>query len=106
MTAELHFTRGKDLSQPWGRRFLRERFVLYAGRFKLILSTDGADELYDLAADPGELTDLFDERLDVAAPLERRLRALLATGAAPNTRAAPVELTPDQLEELRRLGYL
>jgi arylsulfatase A-like enzyme len=37
-------------------------------------------ELFDLAADPGETTDLFAERPKVAAPLEKKLREWMRTG--------------------------
>lgn len=105
--AEVHFTRGKDLNQPWGARFQRERFALFADRYKLILSTDGDDELFDLEADPGELHDLSEEKPRLFEALAGRLRALVESGAAQQggVGEAP-ELDAAQLEELRRLGYL
>lgn len=53
------------------------------GRFKLIyeLRTRAA-ELYDLGADPGELTNLVDERADVAAALAADLLAELERSGA------------------------
>jgi arylsulfatase A-like enzyme len=105
--AEVHFTRGKDLAQPWGARFQRERFALFAERWKLILSTDGQDELYDLEADPLESRNLAAEKPRLFEALAARLRAAVAAGAASagSTSEAP-ELSAAQLEELRRLGYL
>jgi arylsulfatase A-like enzyme len=103
--AEIYYTRGKDLQQPWGRRFLRERQALYVERYKLILSSDGADELYDLEADPGESHDLLAERPDLGEALRKRLLAVLATRPGGAGAGEVPELTPEQLEELRLLGY-
>jgi arylsulfatase A-like enzyme len=104
VVAEVYYTRGKDLQQPWGQRFVRERQALYVDRYKLILSSDGADELYDLEADPGETHDLLAERPELGEVLRKRLLALLAAGRGEGAGEVP-ELTPEQLEELRRLGY-
>jgi arylsulfatase A-like enzyme len=35
--------------------------MLRAGRYKLIMDVDGTGELYDLEADPVELTNLYDD---------------------------------------------
>jgi hypothetical protein len=104
--AEISFTRRKDLDAPWGARFNRERHALYADRFKFILSSDGSNELYDLASDPREERNLIAQKGPLAQALETRLRAILSAGAAPNTRASIPELSPADLDELRRLGYL
>lgn len=107
VVAEVHFTRRKDLEKPWGERFRRERFALFADRYKLILSTDGDDELFDLAADPREAHDLSDVHPRLFDALAGRLRALVEAGAAaPGTAGEAPELRPEELEELRRLGYL
>jgi arylsulfatase A-like enzyme len=107
VVAEVHFTRGKDLAQPWGARFQRERFALFADRYKLILSTDGQDELFDLETDPRESRNLAAEKPVLFQTLAARLRALVEAGAAsPGASADAPELSPEQLEELRRLGYL
>jgi arylsulfatase A-like enzyme len=103
--AEVHFTRPKDMQKPWGARFLRERTALYKGRYKLILSTDGEDELFDLEADPGELQNLLAQQPELVASLERELRAILESGPFPGTEVEPAELSPQQLDELRELGY-
>jgi len=104
--AEISFTRRKDLDAPWGARFLRERHALYADRFKFILSSDGANELYDLASDPREERNLIAEKRPLAQALEARLRAILSAGPAPNTQASIPQLSAADLDELRRLGYL
>jgi arylsulfatase A-like enzyme len=104
--AELRYTRRKDLDSPWGARFLRERHALYADRYKFILSSDGAHELYDLSSDPREERNLVAEKGPLARALETRVRAILSTAPAPNTRAEVPQLSPADLDELRRLGYL
>jgi arylsulfatase A-like enzyme len=76
MLAELRYTREKDMKQPYGKRFDRERTVLYSGSWKLIRSSDGRHELYHLANDPGETTNLFESRREVADKLLLRAQYL------------------------------
>jgi arylsulfatase A-like enzyme/Flp pilus assembly protein TadD len=59
-------------------------------------------ELYDLAADPGERTNLFEARKGDAATLSRRLADLRAAGKPP----APAPVDRDTEQRLRSLGYL
>ena len=59
LTAGNYYSRSKDLfDSPWGDRFGRVRHVLYDGPWKFVASSDGADELYHLKRDPGELENL------------------------------------------------
>ena len=58
-------------------------------------------ELYDLSSDPGERTNLFDARRDVAHRLEKRLP--VPRGA---TATAPAEQTGEEARRLLSLGYL
>lgn len=104
--AEIRYTRRGDLEAPWRARFMRERHALFAGRYKFILSSDGAHELYDLEGDPREQENLAPAKPALAEALEARLRALLALGPATDSDAPVPELTPAQLDELRQLGYL
>jgi len=104
--AELRYTRKKDLSQPYGVRFARERTVLYAGRYKAIAtSRPGEDELYDLEADPGEQHNLVDEQPDVANELLALARRERELGEQAGPAGEPVQLTPEMEETLRELGY-
>jgi arylsulfatase A-like enzyme len=103
--AEIRYSRPHDLQQ-WGQRFRRERTAVYADRFKLILTTPGQRELYDLLADPGESTNLAERHVELADRLERKGRAVVASGRATVEAPTEVQLTPEELEELRRLGYL
>ena len=65
-------------------------------------------ELYDTVADPDELVDLSDEFPEVAAELMDHLVAerKKAEDMYLADESAEVKVTPEMLEELRRLGYL
>jgi len=104
--AELRYTRGKDLNLPYGQRFMRERTVLYEGRHKFILSTDGQHELYDLAADPKEGANLFDPEDELSRTLMAMCRRIRAEGESATGRSRPPERSEAELETLRALGYL
>ncbi len=91
------------------------RYALTTHRWKYFRHENGAplrEELYDLRADPFELTDVSREHQDVAAALRGELAARLEAqraratelrgGEAPETRAAD----PAIQEQLRALGYL
>jgi len=96
------FGRRRNYPRPYqGHRgtlyFVRDR------NWKLIRGTESEDELYDLSADPGERSNLLDERSDV----RERLSALLDESLARHPDRA-VEIAPDV--EVRRgleaLGYV
>ncbi len=123
---------GRDRSSEWLReaglsdspvRFAEARFELTdklsarVARFKLIVNNDhpglwraaNKHELYDLADDPGERTNLFDRRPVTAAFLLRTVKAmhLAATQAAAAAGAGrEIALTPEDRERLRALGYV
>ncbi len=84
------------------------------------LSPEGGLELYDLRRDPGELADVYSSGAPAAGTpaagtpaagtpaagvLVERLRALIAGARASDPGEAP-ELSPQELERLRSLGYL
>ncbi|HVS08466.1 MAG TPA: sulfatase [Planctomycetota bacterium] len=105
--AEQHYAQTRDMRSSWGARFDRVREAIFAGRYKLIRSSDGDHELYDLAADPGEQANLFAERPELAERLLRALeRALAAPPEATGAPAAPAALGEADRAELRALGYL
>jgi arylsulfatase A-like enzyme len=85
----------------------RPRYAVRDARFKLIHdSASGRDELYDLVADPKEQSDLAS-----AQPLRTAFyRQSLYAWLLALERAAPSDeetrLTPQQLENLRALGYV
>jgi len=61
-------------------------------------------ELYQLAADPGETTNLAGREPERVAQLRAGLGELLAAAAAPPAAAAS-ELDPEEIQRLRALGY-
>ena len=104
--AELRYTRQKDLRQAYGERFKRERTVLYRAGHKLIASSDGKHELYDLAADPQELDNLFAEDDELSQTLLAQCLRMRKQGERPTGQNRPPEQTADELEMLRALGYI
>jgi arylsulfatase A-like enzyme len=79
--------------------------MLRGGRWKLV-QVPGAERelrLYDLKSDPGEIHDVADQHAEIVAEMSARLREIDSVAA---TAAAERELTPEQLENLRRLGYV
>jgi len=63
-------------------------------------------ELYNLSQDPGEATNLFAQRPEMVARLEAELDAFLVGAESPDDAAARSELSPEERERLRSLGYL
>ncbi len=105
--AELYYTRTKDLIHPrWGHRFDRVRTALVGWPMKLIHSSDGRHELYDLAADPREEWNLHGERAAVAGGLHGELEAFRRARPAYAGRREAVPLDATALEQLRALGYV
>ncbi|MEQ1569171.1 MAG: sulfatase [Myxococcota bacterium] len=91
------------------REWAKTYCVVYEGMTKLIYASDGAHELYDLAADPGELRNRYPEG---AAPLEAALAAFEGelTPYDPAARA-PTDgpkggASAEERERLRILGYV
>ena len=82
-----------------------ERAVV-KGRWKLITSTRGRRELYDMVSDPTESTELSASRADVA----RELEGLLQDWTTTAERQQPATNAPARdrnlLQRLRALGYL
>lgn len=87
----------------------RQRAVALGG-LRLVKSLDGgAPALYDLAADPAELTDIAAANADKVAVMERHLEAwgkmVAAVSLDPELRAEE-ELDDATLDQLRSLGYI
>ncbi len=78
------------------------------GRWKWIRHPDGAEELYDLVADPGETRDLSVERRAVAESLAAAWDGWEAERLAEGVASAGEEgeVTEATLDRLRALGYL
>jgi arylsulfatase A-like enzyme len=94
----------------------RDKLAVRAGRYKLVLNYDAAApgrrvpvELFDLGADPAERAELQASRPVVAGALRAEADRLLAAHAAARARlkaGREIELTPEEREQLRALGYL
>lgn len=98
-----------------GRPFVVSRSVwerpLYAvrdDRFKLIRNTrTGEEQLFDLERDPRERRDVLSEEPLRAAQLRQELHAFMArVRSRPLGAGQKVELTKEQCENMRSLGYL
>jgi arylsulfatase A-like enzyme len=110
---------GADLSPLWsggslgaGRRLFAQTGPLMGdalrsvreGEFKLILDREtGARELYQLADDPGEREDVSERHPELTQRLSAAISELDASALGAS---APVELSPELVEQLRELGYL
>ncbi len=84
---------------------------LLKGQYKYI-RTDGLlapggirRELYDLHADPKELENLADAEPEKVEGMENELLQLAALGIAANQESAVVDLTSEDLDRLRSIGY-
>jgi arylsulfatase A-like enzyme len=103
---ENHYSRTADLQSPiWGARFHRVRRALLDWPYKVILSSDGENEVYDLEADPGESRNLIDVRPELAQRLRRQLEERVVEPDPERVRSAP-ELSDAERKDLRALGYI
>ena len=73
--------------------------ALRVGRFKLIDAP--RPELFDLARDPFEERNIYEERRDLAATMAARAGLIAGAG-----RVTPQDATPELRERLNALGYL
>jgi arylsulfatase A-like enzyme len=99
-----------SLHPGWDPRpFQRRLRTLVAGDHKLIWGSDGRRELYDLKADPLEARNLVEEQPQLAARLETDLDRYFDALQHCTMPALPHhkrQLTPEQQELLKGLGYL
>ncbi len=99
VVAELYPHQGRV--EHYGERFDRHLTAIYDGDNKLIMSTKGEPEVYDLASDPREKADISGGE----QALSTRLAAWDAAHPpiAPSASAVPSKATVDRL---RSVGYL
>jgi arylsulfatase A-like enzyme len=95
-------------SYPWPQwpdspRFRRTERAMFRDSWKLILSTTGGQELYDLSTDAGENRNLMGERPEVAAQMGAVLSAWQKNLVPVN---GPSGIDKDTLDRLKSLGYL
>jgi arylsulfatase A-like enzyme len=91
--------------QPFLDRFARSLRMIRAGDSKYIRASDGSEELYDLAADPGELDDLAPRQPERARAMAARLDSFLDTLQQRSGAAHPEQVERSVIEELRAMGY-
>lgn len=109
---ENHFSRLKDLINPYAFRFQRSRIALYQGSVKYIYSSDGSHELYDLRRDTQERFNLVSSQPEQAALLRSLLEESLGAGYRLDSFGEGTlseqdkGLTPEEVEQLEELGYL
>ena len=104
--AENYYSRPRDLLRPeFGDRFRRTRTALYSGAWKLILSSDGADELYRYAA--GEEHNELESERDFFERTRVKLERVLSSGRYHRGADEGPPATDDaHYEAMRDLGYL
>jgi choline-sulfatase len=94
-------------SESWYPRFhygWSEVQAVRDGAFKFILAP--TRELYDVAKDPGELTNLAAADQGRADRMERSLRALVAQATRAEAAKGPQAIDPAAEQRLRALGYV
>jgi arylsulfatase A-like enzyme len=90
-------------------RFQRVERAIFEGSRKLIASTAGKRELYDIATDQREMNNLFasekDLAVDLLSKLDRSLQTAIASGPAAPSGAAK-SLNKGDVDRLKSLGYV
>ncbi|RMF73330.1 MAG: DUF229 domain-containing protein [Planctomycetota bacterium] len=79
--------------------------ALYEGGRKFICASNGRRELYDVAADPHELTNLLVDHPEWCADRHAALASLLAKLRPLGQRESLGEMSPAEIEQLQALGY-
>ncbi|MGH0028356.1 MAG: sulfatase [Myxococcota bacterium] len=90
----------------FGAFFDRRLHALRVPPHKLIVSSRGPAELYDVAADPAEASDLAGRDPDLRRRLEARLAEVQRDHPPLFDAASRAELSAETREALERLGYL
>jgi arylsulfatase A-like enzyme len=99
-----------DLAEevPEVKPFMRRLRAIRQGRLKLIWGSDGKTELYDVQADPEELTDLStdEEYAEELRQMKAQLSALMSECSGQSSTERPIEMDQEQMRQLRSLGYI
>lgn len=98
--------RNVDWPERWGARYDRDLVSARTLRHKLIRSSTGEEELYDLESDPGETMNLIDREPEIGSAM----RAILEAWRQSLTESAGDEgrerIDEGLKENLRGLGYV
>lgn len=88
-------------------RFGKNLISLRVGKWKYIYDRKhGEEELYDLAADPYETTNITGKEPLLRSEMENRLSNWLVATRKPKSKVKRAKLDQESLEKLRSLGYL
>ncbi len=102
------FSTRKNIS--WSRRFYRIERAVFSDDMKLISSTSGKHELYNISTDPEENKNLYSKDAAVGVGLKGRLDQWLATVKDESPSETGVgshnQLDKDALDRLKALGYI
>jgi arylsulfatase A-like enzyme len=88
----------------WHSRFNRFERAIFSGNYKLISSTDGKRELYDLSKDPDEKGNFYETNDGISKELEAKLNQWLKE--VKEESASPAKLRKETLDRLKSLGYI
>ncbi len=96
-----------DQAWGWTKRPPRPMVAVNDGPWRLIYRSDrpGRSELYAVDHDPLEQKDLAGDEPEVVTRLNDEARAYLESPSAPWGEAVDVELSDEELNQLRALGY-
>jgi arylsulfatase A-like enzyme len=97
---------GTDVDQIRPGRFDRRLKSLARGRYKLIWSSDGTLELFDIEADPGETRNLVNDRAELVGEMSIALADWLESLEVVADRDDAPMLDQDTLDALKALGYV
>lgn len=94
------------LWQKWGveERFIDVERAVYLGGLKMVLTTKGRRELYDLAADPNETRDVAASKPEQTAQLERLLKTWQQNYIKPGDQE--LGMGQEAVDRLKSLGYV
>ena len=76
------------------------------GRYKLIATRPGGNELYDLVSDPGERHDLASEEPELVEELLRASEDLRSSARRWDGERTTLEVSDEEVRRLEELGYL
>ena len=99
-----NLTRLKNSEQEL-ERFTRGQRMFLRGGYKYICSSDGSEELFNLATDPDERHNLAAEQPERAHAMAARLQEWLGSFEHRTGEPEPEKIAEDILEDLRAGGY-
>ncbi len=89
-----------------GKRFARTERAVFKPPYKLISSTSGKRELYNLELDPEETNNLYRDKPAVSRQLEQTLEQWIAARQQEAIQGPDQALSRDTRDRLKALGYI